>query len=267
MITATETFPTAPTTRTSALVSQLRMDIIGGVFAPGSKLLIKDLCTRYGASPIPMREALSRLTSSGFVQAEDQRGFKVASASAQDLMDISGARVLVETEALRLSVLKGDVAWESRVVAAHHQLSRLALREAAAPAALSSQWDEAHMAFHDALLSACGSRVLLELAANLRERFTRYRYVSAVTTVRSNKQGRGTAGSVLRDIAAEHAALVQAVLARDVGRATALLQAHFEQTTELALKASGASLSPGDMGFASREAQNLLTGGKRKSEG
>lgn len=242
MPTATEALSTAPTTRTSSLVAQLRMDIIGGVFAPGSKLLIKDLCTRYGASPIPMREALSRLTSSGFVQAEDQRGFKVASASAQDLMDISGARMLVETEALRLSVLLGDVAWESRVVAAHHQLSRLAMREAAAPGSLSAQWDEAHMAFHDALLSACGSRVLLELAANLRERFTRYRYISAVAGGRLGEQA---AEPAPRDIPAEHTAIVEAALARDVARATALLQQHFHETAELALKASGMRKQPG----------------------
>jgi DNA-binding GntR family transcriptional regulator len=239
MSTATDTPSNAPTTRTSSLVAQLRLDIIGGVFAPGSKLLIKDLCTRYGASPIPMREALSRLTSSGFVQAEDQRGFKVASASAQDLMDISGARVLVESEALLLSLLRGDVAWESRVVAAHHQLSRLALREAGMPAALSAQWDEAHMAFHDALLSACGSRVLLEMAANLRERFTRYRYVSAAMGGAAGTQGPAEpAEPVHRDIPAEHTAIVEAALARDVARATSLLQQHFQHTTELALAAS-----------------------------
>lgn len=244
MTTVTDTLSTAPTTRTSSLVAQLRMDIIGGVFAPGSKLLIKDLCTRYGASPIPMREALSRLTSSGFVQAEDQRGFKVATASAQDLAEISGARMLVETEALRLSVLQGDVAWESRVVAAHHQLSRLAVREATAPAALSAQWDEAHMAFHDALLSACGSRVLLELAANLRERFTRYRYISALAAGRSGGPP-AAAEPAHRDIPAEHSAIVEAALARDVARATALLQQHFQQTTELALAASGMQGTPG----------------------
>lgn len=261
MTTANEPLSTAPITRTSSLVAQLRTDIIGGVFAPGSKLLIKNLCTRYGTSPIPMREALSRLTSSGFVQAEDQRGFKVANASAHDLMDISRARVLVETEALRLSVLQGDVAWESRVVAAHHQLSRLAMREAGAPHTLSAQWDEAHMAFHDALLLACGSRVLLELAANLRERFTRYRYISAVAMGASSRNGSGTTAPVTRDITAEHVALLDAVLARDVGRATALLQGHFEQTTELALEAAGLNLPQETRGVAMREKQ-LKTSGR-----
>ncbi|MDP4078543.1 GntR family transcriptional regulator [Acidovorax sp. A1169] len=259
MTTATEPLPTASITRTSSLVTQVRTDIIGGVFAPGSKLLIKDLCARYGTSPIPMREALSRLTSSGFVQAEDQRGFKVADASAHDLLDISRARVLVEIEALRLSVLQGDVAWESRVVAAHHQLSRLAMREAAAPGSLSAQWDEAHMAFHDALLSACGSRVLLELAANLRERFTRYRYISAIATGGSSKKG-SAAAAKRRDITAEHVALLDAVLARDVDRATALLQGHFEQTTELALEAAGLNLPQKTRGVAMPEKQLKTSG-------
>ena len=62
-----------PRTMASALADSLRGDIIKGVHAPGAKLAIKELCQRYDAGAIPMREALSRLATSGLVVAQDQR--------------------------------------------------------------------------------------------------------------------------------------------------------------------------------------------------
>ena len=220
-------------TMTSGLVNQLRSDIVEGVLLPGSKLVIKELCARYGVSLIPMREALSRLTSSGFVTAEDQRGFRVAAASAEDLMDIAHARSLIECEALQLALVHGDIEWEAKLLAAHHQLSRWTMNDAALAGHLSAQWDAAHMAFHDALLSACRSPVLLELAANLRERFARYRHISVNVVAEMHDHTYAHTGA---RVAAEHKALVEAALARDVQRATALLRGHFQQTTDLAMQ-------------------------------
>ena len=53
----------AISTMTSALVSWLRSDIVESVFLPGSKLVINDLCERYGVSHILMQEGLSSLWS------------------------------------------------------------------------------------------------------------------------------------------------------------------------------------------------------------
>src|SRR3546814_10393105 len=48
------------------------------IFPSGIKLQIEDLKARYGLSASPLREALARLVSQGFVQIENQRGFRVA---------------------------------------------------------------------------------------------------------------------------------------------------------------------------------------------
>lgn len=196
--------------------------------------MVKDLSERYDVSLIPMREALSRLSSSGFVEARDQQGFRVSDVSASDLADITRARILIESEALELSLRYGDVAWESQLVAAHHRLSRLPVLDSTTPGHLSAEWDEAHMAFHHALISACGSPVLLELASNLRQRSTRYRHVSVTADASAPRAPRAAKA---RNVPAEHQALVDAALARDSGRAIGLLQSHFEQTVELALAA------------------------------
>ncbi len=223
-------------TMASALVDRLRSDIVEGVYPPGYRLVIRDLCDRYGVSLIPMREALSRLTGSGFVIAESQRGFRVAAVSLDDMMDIARTRALIECEALKLSLTHGDVAWESRLVAAHHHLSRLSLRDDAGTGQLSAQWDDAHMAYHDALISSCRSPVLLELANNLRQRAARYRYLSvkAEAQPQAAKAAKQQMAHPPRDVAAEHKALTDAALARDVDLACELLRRHLETTAELA---------------------------------
>lgn len=220
-------------TMTSGLVRRLRTDIVEGTFLPGAKLVIKDLCERYSVSMIPMREALSRLTNSGFVIAEDQRGFRVASASPSDLADVARARILVECEALKLALVHGDVAWEAGLLAAHHRLSHVSMQDTSSAAHLSIQWDGAHMGFHDALLSACNSPVLLELASNLRQRSARYRHISV--NVDASLHAGGKDGNA-RDVAAEHKAIVDAALARNVEQSTQLLRGHFQRTADLAMQ-------------------------------
>src|SRR3546814_2186223 len=53
---------------------QIRADIIAGRFPSGIKLHLEDLKARYGLSASPLREALARLVSQGFVQIENQNG-------------------------------------------------------------------------------------------------------------------------------------------------------------------------------------------------
>ncbi|MBS0445215.1 MAG: FCD domain-containing protein [Proteobacteria bacterium] len=222
----------------SSLAASLRSDIIRGTLAPGSKLPIKELCDRYDVSAIPMREALSRLATSGFVVAEDQRGFRVADVSAEELADITEARIHVECEALRRSIRLGGLDWEERLAGAHHRLSRLPMLAEGSPG-VSEEWDRAHLAFHAALIGGCGSKWLITMAELLRDQTARYRHLSVRGEQRppkGGKSGKGGHGSApARDVPAEHQQIVDAALARDEQRAGSLLAAHFRATTQLVL--------------------------------
>jgi DNA-binding GntR family transcriptional regulator len=226
-----------PTSRTmaSALAASIRADIIRGVLPPGSRLPIKELCERYEAGAIPMREALSRLATSGFVVAEDQRGFRVSAVSAEELADITDTRCHIECEALRRAIERGGLDWEERVMATHFRLSRLEM-DAADGSGVAPEWERAHEALHTALLSACGSKWLLELAEMLRDQTARYRHLSIAPTA----AGKGKkAKAAQRDVLAEHRAIVDAALARDADRACELLRQHFQATSALVLRQGG----------------------------
>ena len=184
-----------------------------------------------------MREALSRLVADGLVQASDQRGFRVSPVSVADLEDVTKTRIDIESLALRRSIERGDRAWLSSVEAAFADLNSVPYRHPENPSNHYEPWIRRHHVFHRALVNACGSQWLLGFRDVLHEQSERYRRLSI----------RREAGKS-RDVAAEHAAIVEAVLRRDADAAVAALSDHFMTTmrlVELASSAEGAGVGSG----------------------
>jgi DNA-binding GntR family transcriptional regulator len=210
-------------TRAERVYADLRGDILAGRQRPGSRLPFADLATRYEASMGVIREVLTRLTAEGLVESEPQYGFRVVPLSIADLKNLTEARAAIETLVLGQAVEHGDVAWESEVLAAHHRLERTPQQAADDPSRLSAAWTAAHAAYHHTLLTACPNPRLLAVADSLRDAAELYRQWSVPLA------------HVHRDIAGEHRAILDAVLARDVGAASAALEAHIHATTNVLL--------------------------------
>lgn len=196
----------------------LRASILGGADAPGTRLGIDELKRRLGMGASPLREALNLLVAEGLVQRIDQRGFRVARADRAELADLIKTRCLIEGAALRASIASGDLAWEERIVVALHRISRLPRSLSSAHYAPNPAWDEAHQAFHLALISACGAATLIDICKTLHQRATRFRNLS------------NTVGWRERDVASEHEALATAALERRPDEAVHLLEAHYQRT-------------------------------------
>ncbi len=211
-------------TMASVLADTILRDIVSGALAPGSKLKIRELADRYQAGVIPLREAVSRLAMSGFVDAEDQRGFRVTPVSRADLEDITSVRQCIESEALRDAINSGNLEWEASVLAAFHLVNSLPT-VVDEPPRMNPDWERAHDHFHATLLAGCRSKWLKHFAATLRTQTARYRHQS----LRSQHAGE-------RDVGREHEEIVKAVLARDADRACELLRRHFAVTAQLVLE-------------------------------
>jgi DNA-binding GntR family transcriptional regulator len=214
--------PDAPqATKASTVYEELRADILSAVLEPGAKLRIEFVCERYRARNTPVREALNRLAAEGLLQRQEQRGFSVASMSAEDLSELTRARVAIEVMALRESLAHRDAAWEEHLVLARHRLERTPRSLHSERYEANPEWERRHREFHRALIAACGSRWLRRFSDELADHAYRYRQRSM------------QAAYLQRDVAAEHAAIADAALAGDSDRAVALLQAHFETTATL----------------------------------
>lgn len=190
------------------IASQLRRDISIGVLAPDTKLKIDELRQRYGGSAHSFREALTLLASEGIVEANVQRGFRVASATQTDLEDISRLRAEIETLGLGWSIKHGDLRWEGEVLAAFHTYSKLCMQTDGDRPAYAIEWDEAGRHFHATLVAACRSPRLIDFQDRLFTQSRRFRYAALV-------EGRID----LRAETGDLEKVVQATLARDADRA------------------------------------------------
>ncbi len=201
-------------TLADAAWSKLRHDIVSGVRRPGERLRIDRLRQLYGIGPSPLREALQRLSSEGLVLAEGNRGFTVTPLDPEEFADLTRARIAIERESLRLSLSNGGSAWEAEVVSATYLMAK-ADREISPG---TDEWEQANTAFHRAMVSACGTLWLLRVRDGLHTLAERYRRAS-VESSRSQ-----------RDLGAEHKAISEAVLRRDIESACNLTAAHYGKT-------------------------------------
>lgn len=215
---------TAKGTLASAAYYRLREEIITAELAPGSKLKIRNLCDRFEVGLSPIREALSRLATEGLVRQFDQRGFTVAPLTESDLTELTMARCWLNEIGLRQSIEKGGAQWEEQVVLSFHRLSRAKRLINDNPADRSAEWSAAHMEFHQALISASGSRWLTNICAQLFEAAERYRHVA-------RRYGRS------RNAINEHKQLMEAAINRKADEAVEVLKRHFWKTTEMGRKA------------------------------
>lgn len=202
---------------------RIKHDIIFGDLAPGAKLKLDALKTRYSASVSTLRETLNRLSSDGFVAAEEQRGFFVTPVSRDDLIEIANLRVLLECHALRQSVENGDTDWEGDLVAAHHKLHLMERKMLTGDESKKEMWKRYDWEFHLALIRACNSKNLLGLHAVIYDKYLRYQML--ILTYRG------------QEAVQEHKDIFEAALARDSASAANCLEQHILNGLEHTLDA------------------------------
>ncbi|WP_420402362.1 GntR family transcriptional regulator [Nisaea sp.] len=203
---------------TALTANRIRADILSGFLEPGRKLKIGDLSMRYDVGATPVREALSLLTSDALVERIDQRGFRVAVVSRSEFGELLKTRCWLEERALSESLAHGDQAWEEALVLAHHHMSRFPRSRGAEGFEANPEWEVRHKRFHMALISACGSSILLRYCEQLYDQNVRYRMIAGPSAYPS------------RHINEEHEAILNAALDRDADTAVSLLISHYEKT-------------------------------------
>ena len=150
-------------------------DILHGHLQPGRRLSLLPLAASYGTSSATLREALIRLTSDRLVDRDPQRGFRITPATHDELLELVKAAGWLGEIGLRESMARGDRLWEERVLSTHRALSLSSAPSGPQHDKELSNWDEHVLAFHEALVSACHSSILVEQCHSLQRRVLRYR--------------------------------------------------------------------------------------------
>lgn len=202
--------------RSSATVyGTVRDDILYGRLKPGDKLKLADLRDRYAVGTNTLREVLARLATEGFVEAIDQKGFRVVETSRENLAELARFRTLLEVDGLCRSIEHGDLEWEGRVVAALHKLTHIEQRILNQDDDNFVDWSAYDYGFHQALISACGSQLHLRTHRAVFDQLRRYIVIEFNT--------HGFRGKPLIN---EHKAIGKAALERDAQACTELVTDH-----------------------------------------
>ncbi|MCX5590223.1 GntR family transcriptional regulator [Alcaligenes endophyticus] len=201
---------------TTDFVEGLRAQIIAGSRAPNSRVQLDELKKSFNLSLSPIREGLSHLVAEGFLVANGQRGYRVAPLCLEEFMDLQKIRIDLEIKALQESIRLGDEAWELSLMAAFKRLQNFESRRWASEEVGS--WEERHHVFHETLISACHSPLLIRFCHILHQMSDRYRRVCLRNREPDHR------------VTQEHEQLYEAAYARNAERASEILRTHIERT-------------------------------------
>jgi GntR family transcriptional regulator, carbon starvation induced regulator len=206
----------------SSAYEAIRADIMEGKFEPGEKLQFDALRERYGIGISPIREALSRLHSEGWVAREEQRGFRVAEISKNELLDVVKTRVLIEGIAVTEGIAEQDIAAEEALVLAFHRLSKE--HRHLDGKTRNPEWEKRHRQFHMALISGCKMKWITQFCEQLFDVAERYRLLSAARHPERSEMD-------------EHRAILDAYIAGNADEVKRLLALHYQVTVDIILQA------------------------------
>lgn len=209
-------------TLASSAYEALRQDIMEGRIPPGEKLQFDALRERYDVGISPIREALSRLHSDGWVAREEQRGYRVAEVSHDELLELVRTRVLIEGVAVEEALRHADPLAEEALVLAFHRLSKE--HRLTADGARNFEWEKRHRLFHMALIAGCRLRWIIQFGEQLFDVQERYRLLSAPRHAE-------------RSELAEHRDILDAYVVSDADAVKRHLAAHYQVTVDIIVEA------------------------------
>ncbi|MCX4578314.1 GntR family transcriptional regulator [Streptomyces sp. NBC_01571] len=193
------------------ILAALRTALVEGELAPGEVYSAPVLGERFGVSATPVREAMQQLALEGAVEVVPNRGFRVVRRGTRELAELAEIRALIEIPVmLRLA----------RTVAAARWAELRPLAEASVRAASTgcrATYAECDRAFHRAVLALAGNDQLVQIAEDLHRR--------AQWPLVGGPVSRGRADLVAD--AAEHTALLEALIVQDLPVVQSLVREHF----------------------------------------
>ncbi|HEX5126390.1 MAG TPA: GntR family transcriptional regulator [Rhodocyclaceae bacterium] len=213
--------PETKVTAATVVYDRLRSDIINCVLLPAQRLQIEDMAERYGIGVNPIREALNRLSTEGFVEHREQRGFFVRPVSLDEFRQLIHTRCWLDCRALEQSIAHRTPQWEEALLHAHNRLAETPQNLDSAEYTVNASWEPLHCQFHHTLCANAGSTWLTRFCDELMNQAERYRFLADAHS------------QTKRNTLDEHKLIVHAAIGGDTTLACNLLQAHFMRTLNI----------------------------------
>ena len=197
---------------------KIKQRLLDNDYPPGSFLSERQLAGALGMSKTPVKAALERLESEGFISVSPQQGIVVRELSVREIADQYEIRSALESYTLR--TLAGNLTTE-QVARVRENLKAQARLRGSGDVARGVELDAA---FHAQFAEFLGNQEILRVIVQLREKMQR-----VVTQVFRICPAR------IDSSYEEHAAIAAAVIGGDGNRAAELIVRHLELGKQLIL--------------------------------
>ena len=216
---------------------QLKAMSVSYELKPGERLNEGELAKRLGVSRTPLREALNRLNTEGFLRFTPGKGFFCRELDAHEIFDLYELRKSIEVASVRLAVKRAN---DEEIDAL------LAFLDATGPdpgERSSIELVELDESFHERLMAMSANAEMLRVLRNVNARIRFVRWIDMDRINRANTQ-------------AEHRAVLHALKARDEGACVYVLERHIDRrldTITSAIKEGYAQIYMPSVRSAARE--------------
>jgi DNA-binding GntR family transcriptional regulator len=199
------------------LINQIRSAILTSEYEPGSRLVERHLCDRYGVSRTVVREALRQLEAEGLVTIVPNRGPIVTKLSPQDAAALFEVRGELEALAARL--------FAQRATREERERLEQAVDDVATAFARGNLQDAltAKDAFYEALFAGAHNEVMTSILLQLHARVQMLRGLSL--------RAKGRAPQTLKEVRR----ITKCAVAGDAEGAAEAARFHVEQAATVAL--------------------------------
>lgn len=197
----------------------LKNQILRGELTSGTALREEYLAEVFQVSRTPLRKALTQLMAEGYLVKYKDRTLRIPKISLEELKDTLVARKLLETAAIKETVVKateGDLErlehfiWDEEEAMKMHDTLHI------------SSVDKM---FHNYLAQASGNKIYEEFIGQLGYKVSLYLALS------------NTLGDVISEALMEHREILDAVKSRDPERAATAMSAHIDNVEKRILTA------------------------------
>lgn len=155
---------------------RIRNNILSGKYAPGAKLVVRELSDDLGVSHTPIKEALNRLVAEGYVEAIPRKSMVVKEYSDSDLLDILECRLMLERRCAE-HLFHGDVDLKKVADRMEKQLPNIENAFRDSTSKRMEKWIEEDRRFHDIYVAENKNAAMQKMYRNLdTQRYSHLRY-------------------------------------------------------------------------------------------
>jgi DNA-binding GntR family transcriptional regulator len=198
----------------------IKQAIVQGVYKSGDRIIERELADQLNVSRTPIREALFRLESQGFVKTLPRKGVVVSRLSPEEIIEIFTILSALESLAVKMAAKKAEQVHRNELKEIILEIEQALTK----PNFEQSDW-KFHFEINEVIFRAAKSPRLTQMLDGLSD------YIRAFVNVGYELPGR------LRKAMEEHRDLAQAVMGGEAELAENLTKIHIENSKKAYMEA------------------------------